>query len=79
MIRDVVATSATADEHGRLRQSRDRLNSPRSPPDHPIGASGACTMATLISALERQGARRGIATLCIGGGEATAVAVELVD
>jgi acetyl-CoA C-acetyltransferase len=46
---------------------------------HPIGASGARIMATLISALQRTGGKRGIASLCIGGGEATAVAVELVD
>jgi acetyl-CoA C-acetyltransferase len=46
---------------------------------HPIGASGARILATLISALERTGGRRGIASLCIGGGEATAMAVELVD
>jgi acetyl-CoA C-acetyltransferase len=45
---------------------------------HPIGASGARILATLISALERTGGRRGIASLCIGGGEATAMAVELV-
>jgi acetyl-CoA C-acetyltransferase len=46
---------------------------------HPIGASGARILATLISALERTGGKRGIAALCIGGGEATAMAVELVD
>ncbi|WP_304168876.1 acetyl-CoA C-acyltransferase [Phenylobacterium aquaticum] len=45
---------------------------------HPIGASGARILATLISALETRGGRRGVASLCIGGGEATAVAVELV-
>ena len=45
---------------------------------HPIGASGARIMATLIAALQTRGAKRGIATLCIGGGEATAIAVELV-
>lgn len=45
---------------------------------HPIGASGARILATLISALRRRGLRRGVASLCIGGGEATAVAVELV-
>jgi acetyl-CoA C-acetyltransferase len=45
---------------------------------HPIGASGARIIATLIAALENRGARRGIAALCIGGGEATAFAVELV-
>jgi acetyl-CoA C-acetyltransferase len=45
---------------------------------HPIGASGARIMATLLAALERTGGKRGIASLCIGGGEATAVAVELI-
>jgi acetyl-CoA C-acetyltransferase len=45
---------------------------------HPIGASGARIMATLIHALRARGGRRGIASLCIGGGEATAVAVELL-
>ncbi|HEX8639877.1 MAG TPA: acetyl-CoA C-acyltransferase [Allosphingosinicella sp.] len=46
---------------------------------HPIGASGARILATLVSALETHGQRRGLATLCIGGGEATAMAVELVN
>jgi acetyl-CoA C-acetyltransferase len=45
---------------------------------HPIGASGARIMATLISALQTTGQKRGLASLCIGGGEATAVALELV-
>jgi acetyl-CoA C-acetyltransferase len=44
---------------------------------HPIGASGARIIATLIAALEARGLKRGIASLCIGGGEGTAVAVEL--
>ena len=44
---------------------------------HPIGASGARVIATLISALEQTGGRKGVAALCIGGGEATAMAVEL--
>ena len=43
---------------------------------HPIGCSGARLLVTLIATLQRHGLRRGIATLCIGGGEATAVAVE---
>ena len=46
---------------------------------HPIGASGARVLATLLSALEGAGKKRGLATLCIGGGEATAMAVEMVD
>jgi acetyl-CoA C-acetyltransferase len=45
---------------------------------HPIGASGARILATLLSALETRGGKKGVATLCIGGGEATAMAVELV-
>jgi acetyl-CoA C-acetyltransferase len=45
---------------------------------HPIGASGARIITTLIHALRRKGLTRGIAALCIGGGEATAVAVEIV-
>ena len=45
---------------------------------HPIGASGARIMVTLMYALKARGLKRGLATLCIGGGEATAVAVELL-
>jgi acetyl-CoA C-acetyltransferase len=45
---------------------------------HPIGASGARIMVTLIHALKARGGKRGIATLCIGGGEGTAVAIELL-
>lgn len=45
---------------------------------HPIGASGARILVTLLHALRRRGLRRGMAALCIGGGEATAVAVELL-
>ena len=44
---------------------------------HPIGASGARILVTLIHALQRSGGRKGVAALCIGGGEATTVAVEL--
>ena len=44
---------------------------------HPIGASGARLMVTLIGALRKYGGKRGVASLCIGGGEATAVALEL--
>jgi acetyl-CoA C-acetyltransferase len=45
---------------------------------HPIGASGARIVVTLLGALRKQGKKRGMAALCIGGGEATALAVELV-
>ena len=44
---------------------------------HPIGASGARILVTLIAALKARGLRRGVAALCIGGGEGTAMAVEL--
>ena len=45
---------------------------------HPIGASGARLVVTLVNALRKRGGKRGIATLCIGGGEATAIAIELI-
>jgi acetyl-CoA C-acetyltransferase len=44
---------------------------------HPIGASGARILATLINALQQRGLKRGVASLCNGGGEATAIAIEL--
>ena len=44
---------------------------------HPIGASGARTLVTLLNAMEQRHARIGITSLCIGGGEAVAMAVEL--
>jgi acetyl-CoA C-acetyltransferase len=43
---------------------------------HPIGASGARILTTLLTALARTGGRRGVASLCIGGGEAVALAIE---
>ncbi len=45
---------------------------------HPIGASGARIVVTLLNALERRGLRRGVAAICIGGGEATALAIERI-
>jgi acetyl-CoA C-acetyltransferase len=45
---------------------------------HPIGASGARIMVTLMHALQARGLKRGLATLCIGGGEGTAVALEMI-
>jgi acetyl-CoA C-acetyltransferase len=45
---------------------------------HPIGASGARIVATLLAALQERGLKRGVASLCIGGGEATALAIELI-
>ena len=43
---------------------------------HPVGASGARIIVTLLAAMEKYDVRRGVAALCIGGGEATAVAIE---
>ena len=45
---------------------------------HPIGASGARIMVTLLNALERHDLKRGVAAICIGGGEGTAIAIERV-
>jgi acetyl-CoA C-acetyltransferase len=45
---------------------------------HPIGASGARIIVTLIGALKKTGGKRGVAALCIGGGEATAMAIEMM-
>ncbi len=45
---------------------------------HPIGATGARIVVTLLGALRARGLRRGVATLCIGGGEATALAIEAI-
>lgn len=63
-----------------LRLDRERVN-PHGGAcaiGHPIGASGARVLVTLIHALRQHGLRRGIAALCIGGGEATAMAIEIV-
>jgi acetyl-CoA C-acetyltransferase len=45
---------------------------------HPIGASGARIVVTLLHALNQKGLKKGVAALCIGGGEATAIAVEML-
>jgi acetyl-CoA C-acetyltransferase len=45
---------------------------------HPVGASGARLLVTLVHALKRRGLKRGVASLCLGGGEAVAVAIELL-
>ena len=70
----VVAMAAAAD----LAIAHDRLNihGGALALGHPIGASGARIIVTLLGALRATGGLRGIATLCIGGGEATAVAIE---
>jgi acetyl-CoA C-acetyltransferase len=60
-----------------LSQDRVNVNGGACALGHPIGASGARVLVTLLHALRGRGLRRGIATLCIGGGEAVALAVEL--
>jgi len=73
----VVAMIAMRD----LGLSHDRLNvnGGACALGHPIGASGARILATLLSALQASGGKRGMASLCIGGGEATAMAVEMMN
>lgn len=60
--------------------SRDRVNvnGGACALGHPIGASGARIIVTLLNALEKRGLKRGVAAICIGGGEGTAIAIELV-
>jgi acetyl-CoA C-acetyltransferase len=71
-----VVTMAAMKEHG-LPHEKVNVHGGACALGHPIGASGARIMVTLIGALRKYGGRRGIASLCIGGGEATAVALEL--
>lgn len=61
-----------------LDQAKVNVNGGACALGHPIGASGARIVVTLIHALKNRGLKRGVATLCIGGGEATALAVELL-
>ena len=71
-----VVTMAAMKEHG-LPHEKVNVHGGACALGHPIGASGARIMVTLIGALRKYGGKRGIASLCIGGGEATAVALEL--
>ncbi|MCC6210031.1 MAG: acetyl-CoA C-acetyltransferase [Burkholderiales bacterium] len=71
-----VVTMAAMKEHS-LPHEKVNVHGGACALGHPIGASGARILVTLIGALRRRGARRGVASLCIGGGEATAMAVEL--
>ena len=72
----VVAMAAMRDLD--LSAERVNVNGGACALGHPIGASGARILVTLLAALRARGARRGVASLCIGGGEGTAVAVELM-
>jgi acetyl-CoA C-acetyltransferase len=71
-----VVTLAAMKEHG-LPHEKVNIHGGACALGHPIGASGARILVTLIGALRKNGAKRGVASLCIGGGEATAVALEL--
>jgi acetyl-CoA C-acetyltransferase len=71
-----VVTMAAMKEHG-LPHDKVNVHGGACALGHPIGASGARILVTLIGALKKRGLRRGVASLCIGGGEATAMALEL--
>jgi len=71
-----VVTMAAMREHG-LPHEKVNVHGGACALGHPIGASGARILVTLIGALRKNGLRRGVASLCIGGGEATAMALEL--
>jgi acetyl-CoA C-acetyltransferase len=71
-----VVTMAAMQEHG-LPHEKVNVHGGACALGHPIGASGARIVVTLIGALRKYGLRRGVASLCIGGGEATAMALEL--
>jgi acetyl-CoA C-acetyltransferase len=71
-----VVTMAAMKEHG-LPHDRVNIHGGACALGHPIGASGARILVTLIGALRKTGGKRGIASLCIGGGEATAMAIEI--
>jgi acetyl-CoA C-acetyltransferase len=73
-----VVAMAAIDELG-LPRERVNVNGGACALGHPLGASGARIMVTLLNALETHGLRRGIAALCIGGGEATAIALERIE
>jgi acetyl-CoA C-acetyltransferase len=71
-----VVTMAAMREH-KLPHDRVNVHGGACALGHPIGASGARILVTLIGALRKRGGKRGVASLCIGGGEATAMAIEL--
>jgi acetyl-CoA C-acetyltransferase len=71
-----VVTMAAMKEHG-LPAEKVNVHGGACALGHPIGASGARILVTLIGALRKSGGKRGVASLCIGGGEATAMAIEL--
>jgi acetyl-CoA C-acetyltransferase len=73
-----VVTMAAMKEHA-LPHDKVNVHGGACALGHPIGASGARILVTLIGALRKRGGRRGVASLCIGGGEATALAIEIAS
>jgi len=73
-----VVTMAAVRDLG-LDMARVNVNGGACALGHPIGATGARLLVTLVHALRKRGLRRGVASQCIGGGEATAMAVEIID
>ncbi len=71
-----VVTMAAMHELG-LDHAKVNVNGGACALGHPIGASGARLIVTLLHALKRRGLKRGVASLCIGGGEATAFGIEV--
>ena len=72
-----VVTMAAMTDH-KLPHEKVNVNGGACALGHPIGASGARILVTLIGALRKRGGKRGVASLCIGGGEATAMGIEIV-
>ncbi|MBC7623622.1 MAG: acetyl-CoA C-acetyltransferase, partial [Aeromicrobium sp.] len=72
----VVAMAAMKDLN--LPHAKVNVNGGACALGHPIGASGGRLIVTLLHALKARGGKRGIASLCIGGGEATAIAIEMM-
>src|SRR6185295_5863048 len=72
-----VVAMAAMKEHG-IPRDRINVHGGATALGHPIGASGARIVVTLLGALRKHGKKRGVAALCIGGGEATAMAIELL-
>ena len=73
-----VVTMAAVEDLG-LDMARVNINGGACALGHPIGATGARLLVTLVHALRKRGLRRGVASQCIGGGEATAMAIEILD
>jgi acetyl-CoA C-acetyltransferase len=73
-----VVTMAAMKEHG-IPHEKVNVNGGACALGHPIGASGTRILVTLIGALRKRGGKRGVASLCIGGGEATAMGVEILS